>query len=70
MGRATLDALAAAAGRDPSTIDVTVFGQTSDPEALQRFAEAGANRVIVRLPTTLSDAALTALEQIAEQVLS
>ena len=70
MGRATLDALAAAAGRDPSAIDITVFGQTSDPEALQRFAEAGANRVIVRLPTTLSEAALTELEQMAARVLS
>src|SRR5437773_7918238 len=70
MGRATLDALAAAAGRDPSTIDVTVFGQASDREALQRFAEAGASRVIVRLPTTLSEAALTELEQMAARVLS
>ncbi|HLB75629.1 MAG TPA: hypothetical protein VJO72_01200, partial [Candidatus Dormibacteraeota bacterium] len=69
-GRATLDALAAAAGRDPSTIDVTVFGQASDREALQRFAEAGASRVIVRLPTTLSEAALTELEQMAARVLS
>ena len=69
-GRATLDALATAAGRDPSTIDVTVFGQASDPEAVQRFAEAGASRVIVRLPSTLSAAALTELEQMAAQVLS
>jgi len=70
MGRATLDALAAAAGRDPSTIDITVFGQASDCDALQRFAEAGASRAIVRLSTTLSDAALTELEQMAAQVLS
>src|SRR5437016_8665259 len=70
MGRATLDALAAADGRDPSAIDITVFGQTSDPEALHRFAEAGANRVIVRLSTTLNDVALTELEQMAERVLS
>ena len=70
MGRATLDALAAAAGRDPSTIDITVFGQASDRDTLQRFAEAGASRAIVRLSTTLSDAALTELEQMAAQVLS
>ena len=70
MGRATLDALATAAGRDPSTIDITVFGQASDPESLQRFAESGASRVIVRLSTTLSNAALTELEQMAAQVLS
>jgi probable F420-dependent oxidoreductase len=69
-GRATLDELAVAAGRDPRTIDVTVFGQASDPEMLQRFAEAGASRALVRLSTTLSDAALTELEQMAAQVLS
>jgi len=69
-GRATLDEFATAAGRDPSTIDVTVFGQASDPEMLQRFAEAGASRAIVRLSTTVSDAALTELEQMAAQVLA
>jgi probable F420-dependent oxidoreductase len=69
-GRAALDELATAAGRDPSTIDITVFGQASDPETLQKFAEAGASRVIVRLSTTLSDAALTELEQMAAQVLA
>jgi len=70
MGRASLEALAAAAGRDPSTIDITVFGQASDRDALQRFAEAGASRAIVRLSTTLSDAALSELEHMAAQVLS
>jgi probable F420-dependent oxidoreductase len=70
MGRATLDALAASAGRDPSTIDITVFGQASDRDTLQRFAEAGASRAIVRLSTTVSDAALTELERMAAQVLS
>ncbi len=69
-GRATLDELAAAAGRDPKSIDVTVFGESSDPEAIQRFEASGANRVIVRLSTTLSDSALTELEQMAAQVLS
>jgi probable F420-dependent oxidoreductase len=69
-GRATLNELATAAGRDPSTIDVTVFGQASERDTLQRFAEAGASRVIVRLSTTSSEAALTELEQMAAQVLS
>jgi probable F420-dependent oxidoreductase len=69
-GRATLDALATAAGRDPSTLDITVFGQSSDRDTLQRFAEAGASRAIVRLSTTLDDAALTELERMAAQVLA
>jgi probable F420-dependent oxidoreductase len=69
-GRATLEALATAAGRDPSTIDITVFDQSSDRDTLQRFAEAGASRAIVRLSTTLDDAPLTELERMAAQVLA
>jgi probable F420-dependent oxidoreductase len=69
-GRATLDKLAAAAGREPSSIDITVFGEASDPEALKRFAEAGANRAIVRFDSTVDDAALTGLEHMAAQLLS
>ncbi len=70
QGRDTLDELATAAGRDPKAIDITVFGEGSDAEAIKRFEAAGADRVIVRLSTTLSDAALTELEQTAEQVLA
>ena len=33
MGRATLDKLCEAAGRDPRSIEITVFGEASDPEA-------------------------------------
>lgn len=69
-GRATLDKLADAAGRDPSSIDITVFGEASDPEALKRFEEAGANRAIVRFDSTVDDAALTGLERMAEQLFS
>jgi probable F420-dependent oxidoreductase len=69
-GRATLDALATAAGRDPSAIDVTVFGESSDRKVIQQFEAAGASRVIVRLSNTVSNAALTKLEQMAAQVLA
>jgi probable F420-dependent oxidoreductase len=67
-GRATLDELAAAAGRAPSSIDIIVYGEASDPDMLKRFEEAGASRVIVRLETTVGDAALAALERMAEQL--
>jgi probable F420-dependent oxidoreductase len=70
QGRATLEALAAAAGRDPSAIDVTVYGEASDPEMLKRFEEVGANRVIVRPQTTEGEGALTELERMAEQLFS
>lgn len=69
-GRASLAELAMAAGRDPSTIDVTVFGETSDRETIRRFADAGADRVIVRLSSTADESALTELEVMAAQVLA
>jgi probable F420-dependent oxidoreductase len=67
-GRASLAELATAAGRDPSAIDVTVFGEDSDREAIQRFEAAGADRVIVRLSSTVDDTALTELERMAAKV--
>jgi probable F420-dependent oxidoreductase len=68
--RATLDELAAAAGRDPKSIEITVYGEASDPDMLKRFEDAGADRVIVRLQTTEGDAALHELERMAERLFS
>ena len=68
--RADLDEQAAAAGRDPSSIEITVYGEASDPEMLKRFEEAGADRVIVRPETTEGDAALAALERMAARLFS
>lgn len=68
-GRAAIDELAEASGRDPATIDITVFGQPADRELIGQFEQAGANRVIVRLPDTTSPAALDEIERIAEAVL-
>lgn len=67
-GRATLDELARAAGRAPSSIEITVYGQDSDPETLKKFEGSGASRVTVRLPTVVGDAASTALERLAERL--
>jgi probable F420-dependent oxidoreductase len=69
-GRATLNELAAAAGRDPNTIDVTVSGVPCDREVIQRLGASGATRVVIRLPSTVSQEALTDLEKMAAQVLS
>ena len=68
-GRDVLDDLAAEMGRDPKSIEISVFSRPSDPDLLKRFDEAGADRVTVRLPVTVGQEALAALEQIAEQVL-
>ena len=68
-GRAAIDELAEASGRDPGSIDITVFGQPADRDMIGRFENAGANRVIVRLGDTTSIQALTEMERIAEAVL-
>jgi probable F420-dependent oxidoreductase len=67
-GRATLDELADAAGRDPRSIEIIVYAEAGDPDMLERFEEAGASRVTVRLQTTEGDAALTELERMAERL--
>ncbi|MXZ92830.1 MAG: LLM class F420-dependent oxidoreductase [Chloroflexi bacterium] len=68
-GRAAIDELAEASGRDPSSIGITVFGQPADRELIGQFERAGANRVIVRLPDTTGVGALEEMERIAEAVL-
>jgi probable F420-dependent oxidoreductase len=68
--RATLATLAAEAGRDPRSIQITVYGEAGDRDLLKRFADAGADRVIVRLETTEGEEALNALERMAEQLLA
>ena len=68
-GRATLDELGSAAGRDPESIQITVFGQQPDSDLLKRFEEAGADRVTVRLETADESESLANAERIAEAVL-
>ena len=71
QGRREIDRLAGEAGRDPSTIEVTVHGPTVDPEVLRDFENAGAQRAIMSLPRGASESsAITALEEIAGKVLT
>ena len=69
-GREELNELASAAGRDPQSIQITVFGQPSDPALINRFEEAGASRVIVAAATTVGDEALASLDKVAQHVLN
>lgn len=69
QGRATISELADAAGRDPAGISVSVYGQPADAELIERLAEAGADRVMVRLETAGEDEAIANLEAIAEAAL-
>lgn len=69
-GRAALDELAQAAGRDPKSISISVFGQSSDKDLLKGFKEAGADRVMIRVETANEDDSLKNLDSIAEAVLN
>ena len=69
QGRATMDELAEAAGRDPRSIQISVYGAPHDREEIAKFEEAGANRAIVNLPSTLEGEGLEGLEQLAKKVL-
>jgi len=68
--RATLDRLAKEAGRDPSKLTISVFGQLPDRDLIRRYLDAGAHRVIVRPEAVKTDADMAAqLTRIAETVL-
>ena len=67
-GRARLDALAQAAGRDPSSIEITISGQAADAGLIEEYGEAGADRVIVRLADVDEEQSLDGVDRIAEAV--
>jgi probable F420-dependent oxidoreductase len=68
--RATLDRLAKDAGRDPSAITISVYGQPADRDLIRRLHDAGATRVVVRSPSAKSEPEMAAaLTAIADAVL-
>ena len=68
--RAALDRLAKDAGRDPSKLTISVYGQPPDRDLIKRLLDAGATRVVVRPNAVKSDAEMAAqLTRIAETVL-
>jgi probable F420-dependent oxidoreductase len=69
QGRATIDELADAAGRDPSSISITVYGQPADRDLIKRFQDAGADRVVVRLETAPEKESLVMLDELAKNAL-
>ena len=67
-GRAALDELADAAGRDPKSIEILVSGAGSRDE-VNRAEEAGATRATVRIPNSDAGEAFSGLETLAEEFL-
>ena len=70
IGRATLDELAEAAGRDPKTIRLMVCNVPADRDSISALESAGADRVTVSLPRDTGEGMLQKLEQIADSVLT
>ena len=69
MGRATLDELAEAAGRDPRSIRLMVCNVPADADLIGRLEAAGADRVTIGLPAEAGDEALRAMEEVAAAVI-
>jgi len=70
MGRATMDELADSAGRDPRSIEITVYGAPAEAEEIWKFEDAGADRAIVSLNSTLEGEGIAELEHLAQNVIS
>jgi probable F420-dependent oxidoreductase len=60
--------LAAAQGRDPRGIEVSLFGAPTDADALRRLAEGGVARAVLPLPSAGADVVLPLLDRLAPLV--
>ena len=68
-GRATLDRLARAAGRDHRALTISVVGVPAERPVIEQYARAGADRVIVGLEAAGETESLAELERLAAAVL-
>ena len=55
--------MAAAAGRDPAAVPVTVFGPRPEADLLRRWRDAGIARVVVALPAATATTVLPILDR-------
>jgi probable F420-dependent oxidoreductase len=63
--RATLAELCDSAERDPDSIGITIHSQPADKDLINRFEEAGAERVLLRVGAADQEGALNELEELA-----
>jgi probable F420-dependent oxidoreductase len=61
--RARLDAAATAAGRDPRSLQMTVFRAPADAAKLHGYREAGVDRALLEVPDLTRDEILRVLDQ-------
>jgi probable F420-dependent oxidoreductase len=57
--------MTAAAGRDPASIPVTIFGVAEDADVIRRYRDAGVARVLFNLPAAKADEVLPVLDRCA-----
>ena len=67
-GRAALDELSDAAGRDPKSIQILIYGASSREE-IKQMEDAGADMATVRVESTDPDRVMDGLEKLAEEML-
>ncbi len=65
---ADLRARAAAAGRDPQSLTVSLYGVSGDANTLRSYAAAGADRAILALPSAGKEETLPLLDRYSEVV--
>ena len=61
-----LRALLVAAGRDPATFEVSIFGMGAVPAELAKARDAGVTRVVFGLPPEPAEKTLPLLDRYAE----
>jgi len=66
--RARLDAAAKAAGRDPASLQMTVFRAPADAERLKPYRDAGVDRVLLEVPDLSRDEILAVLDKNARLI--
>jgi len=52
-----------AAGRDPATIPITIFGVAEDQDLIKRYGDAGVPRLVFNLPSAQADEVLPLLDR-------
>ncbi len=67
--RAEIERLCQRTGRDPSSVEISVMGVPPDPEAIESYRDAGADRMILGLESALDDQDLPEMERLAERFL-
>jgi probable F420-dependent oxidoreductase len=68
-GRQQIEQLYRERGRDPATIDITLFGARTNQDEMQHWIDAGVTRLLYIIPATEEHETLSRLDYIAGKVL-